>query len=73
MCFYGQMTLDSTTFYGYTVAGVVSIVGFVTEKQEGNLADTEGLLLIIGVACDKNALWFVTICQAEQRTEGCNC
>lgn len=67
------MTLDSTTFYGYTVAGVVSIVGFVMEKQEGNLADTEGLFLIVRVACDKNAFCFVTIYQAEQRTEGCNC
>lgn len=31
-----QMTLDLTTFYGYTVVDVVSIAGFVMEKQEGN-------------------------------------
>lgn len=29
------MTLGSITFCGYTVAGAVSIVGFVMEKQEG--------------------------------------
>lgn len=29
------MTLGLVTFCGYTVVGVVSIVGFVMEKQEG--------------------------------------
>lgn len=31
-----QMTLVSVTFFGFTVADVVFIVGFVMEKQEGN-------------------------------------
>lgn len=34
-----QMTLDLTTSYGYIVVDVVSIVGFVMAKQEGNSTD----------------------------------
>lgn len=34
------MTLGLVTFCGYTVVGVVSIVGFVMEKQEGIAAFT---------------------------------
>lgn len=39
-----QMTLDSTTFYGCTVVVVVSIVGFVMEKREGNGALIEDII-----------------------------
>lgn len=39
-----QMTLDLTTFYGCTVVDVVSIVGFVMEKQEGSGALIEGAI-----------------------------
>lgn len=34
-----QMTLGSVIFCGYTVVDVVSIVGFVMEKQEGTAPD----------------------------------
>lgn len=40
------MTLDSTTFYGFTVAGAASIVGFVMERQEGEVAANNGLVFI---------------------------
>lgn len=38
------MTLDSTTFYGFIVAVVVSIVGFMMEKQDGKCALIEGMV-----------------------------
>lgn len=34
-----QMILDSVTFSGCTVAGVVFTVGFAMEKQEGKASD----------------------------------
>lgn len=35
-----QMTLALTTFYGFIVAGVVSIAGSVMGKQEGKASCT---------------------------------
>lgn len=45
--FYAQMTLDSITFYGFTVVVVVSIAGFATQKQEGNDALIKDFILLL--------------------------